>query len=59
MNRLTKYLNDTAGELKHIRWPTTRQAVIYTTLVVVISALVALFLSVFDKIFAGVLDSVL
>lgn len=39
------------AELKHVSWPTHTQAVVYTVLVVVISILVALFISVFDYVF--------
>lgn len=51
MSRFINYLKDTMAELKHVSWPTHTQAVVYTVLVVVISILVALFISVFDYVF--------
>ena len=56
MNRLSNYLRDTAAEMKRVAWPTTAQAIIYTALVIGISAIVALILSGFDYIFTGLLD---
>lgn len=56
MERLTRYLRDTATEMRHVKWPTTEQAVIYTVLVVAISAVVALMLSGFDYLFTSILE---
>lgn len=58
MNRLTNYFRDTAAEMKRVAWPTTSQAVIYTALVISISAIVAVILSGFDYLFTGILDLV-
>lgn len=54
--RLITYLRDTRAELKHVSWPTSRQALIYTALVIAISILVALFLGLFDVIFTEALN---
>lgn len=51
MNALLNYLRDTRGELKHVSWPTQRQTIIYTTLVVVISIATSLYLGVLDHLF--------
>lgn len=48
---LISYFKGTAAEIKHISWPTTKQAGIYTTLVILISLFVAAYLGVFDHIF--------
>lgn len=58
MERLTKYFRDTVAEMKHVKWPTTTQAVTYTVLVVAISAIVALILSGFDYVFTNLLERV-
>lgn len=58
MEKITKYFRDTAAEMKHVKWPTTTQAVAYTVLVIVISAVVALMLSGFDYLFTNLLDMV-
>ena len=45
---LVTYLKDTRGELKHVSWPTRRQAVVFTIVVVLISLFVSFFLGFFD-----------
>jgi preprotein translocase subunit SecE len=51
MSRLTEYLKETKGELKHVSWPTKNQAILFTVIVVVFSAVVAIFLGAFDYLF--------
>ncbi len=51
MNRLFNYFRDTRGELKHVSWPTQRQTVVYTVLVIVLSLLTALYLGILDATF--------
>ncbi len=58
MERLSRYLRDTATEMKHVKWPSTEQAVLYTVLVIVISTAVALLLSGFDFGFNFLLEQV-
>ena len=58
MENLTRYLKDTAAEMKHVKWPTSTQAVVYTALVIAISGVVALILSGFDYIFTNLLEMV-
>lgn len=48
MNRLFSYLRETRGELKHVSWPTQRQTMIFTALVIVISIVTALYLGLLD-----------
>jgi len=50
MGNLIQYFKDTRAELKHVSWPTQRQVIIYTILVVIISLLVSAFLGFFDFI---------
>ena len=52
MSKLTKYFLDTAAELKQVSWPTQHQAMLYTVLVVVISAAVSLYVGAFDYLFS-------
>ena len=59
MERLTKYFKDTALEMKHVKWPTSSQALSYSLLVVLISATVALMLSGFDYLFTNLLETVI
>ncbi len=52
MSRLINYLKDTQTELKHVSWPTQRQAIVYTVLVIGISILVGLLVGLFDFAFS-------
>lgn len=52
MDRFTKYLRDTAAELRQVSWPTQHQAMLYTALVIGISAIVAMFVGAFDFLFS-------
>ncbi len=56
MSQFINYLKDTQTELKHVSWPTHRQSIIYTVLVVVISIVVALFVGLADFGFTKALD---
>jgi preprotein translocase SecE subunit len=51
MEKLTKYFQDTLLELKQVSWPSRKQALLYSALVVGISVLVALFVAGFDFVF--------
>jgi preprotein translocase SecE subunit len=59
MSRLGNYLNATAAEMKHVKWPTVKQTVIYSALVIAISAFTALFVAAFDYIFTNFLNSLI
>ncbi len=48
---LIQFLKDTRSELNHVAWPTRVQTVIFTVLVIALSALVAAYLGFFDYIF--------
>ncbi len=56
MERFSRYLRDTLAEMKHVKWPTSNQAIVYTVLVVAISVVVALMLSGFDYVFTNLLE---
>jgi preprotein translocase SecE subunit len=56
MNRLINYIKDTRGELAHVVWPSRRQAIVFTAIVVVISVLTAVYLGFFDYVLSLVLQ---
>ncbi len=56
MNSFINYLKDTVAEMRHVSWPTNKQSVVYTVLVVVISVVVALYIGLFDFVFQRGLD---
>ena len=57
-NPITQYFKDTRSELNHVAWPTQKQTVIYTALVVAISLFTAVYLGAFDEIFTTALTRV-
>ena len=50
--KIVDYLRETKGELKHVSWPTRRQAIAFTVLVIVISIVVSVYLGLFDALFS-------
>ena len=56
MSRFSKYLQDTANEMKHVRWPTRQQAIMYSLLVIAISTFTALYTAGFDYVFSNILN---
>lgn len=50
--KLTEYIKETRGEMKHVNWPTRSQGVNYTLLVIGLSAATAILLSVADYVFS-------
>lgn len=59
MNALLTYLRDTKGELKHVSWPTQKQTVIYTVLVITISIITSLYIGLLDHLFVKGLELLL
>lgn len=51
LSRFIEYLRDVRVELTHVSWPTQKQAVVFTLLVVLVSAITAAFLGLFDYVF--------
>lgn len=56
---IIKYIKETRNELRHVSWPTRRQAVGYTIIVVIVSVLIAYFLGLFDLGFTKGLESII
>ncbi len=56
MERFSRYIRATIAEMKHVKWPTQRQAVMYTALVIGISAVVMVFVSLADFVFTSGID---
>ena len=59
MSRIGNYVRDTAAEMKHVKWPTQKQAFIYTALVISVSAIVAVYLGAVDYLFTQLLNVVI
>ncbi len=59
MSKITEYFKATKTELKHVIWPSPRQAFYYTLMVILLSVLIAYYLGVFDFIFSIGLQKVI
>lgn len=55
-NKLTNYLRDSYQELKKVVWPTKKETLNHTLLVIGISLGVAIFLGVLDFLFTWLLE---
>jgi preprotein translocase subunit SecE len=51
MSNFIDYLKETKDEVSRVSWPTNKQAITYTVLVIGISVVVSIFLAVFDYVF--------
>ena len=56
MSRFINYLRDTRGELSHVSWPTRRQAIVFTAIVVAVSVGVAAYLGLFDYVLSLIIQ---
>ncbi len=56
MSLFINYVKDTIAEMKHVSWPTNKQSIVYTALVIGLSAVIAIYVGLFDFVFARGLD---
>lgn len=59
MSKISEYFKETKVELKHVIWPSRKQTIFYTIIVIVLSILIAYFLGIFDFIFSKGLGSLI
>lgn len=59
MNRFINYIRATKAEMKHVSWPTREQAIVYTILVIILSAAVAVFVGAFDFLFGEAINLII
>jgi preprotein translocase subunit SecE len=53
---IINYFREVRAELSHISWPTTRQAITYTILVIVIAVGIGLYVGALDFGFSRLLE---
>ena len=49
--KIADYIKETKTELKHVNWPTRKQAITFTIVVIIVSVGVSMFLGFFDFLF--------
>jgi len=59
MKKFINYLKDTRGELKHVSWPTKKQSIWFTVIVIAVSLIISFYLGFFDFIFSLGLDNLI
>ena len=52
MSKLSNYILETKGELKHVSWPTKNQTFMFTVLVIFLSVVISTYLGLFDYLFS-------
>ncbi|NTV44859.1 MAG: preprotein translocase subunit SecE [Candidatus Yonathbacteria bacterium] len=55
----TNYFKEVRAEMKHVSWPTKKQVILYTVVVIVISLVAAYYLGLLDALFARGLDAII
>ena len=56
MNNITQFLKEVRHELSKVSWPTQKQIIQYTAVVVALSLAVAVFLGLLDFVFEWILN---
>ena len=53
---ILSYLKEAKGELSHVDWPSRRQSILFTVVVIAVSVVVAFFLGFFDLVFSRIIN---
>ena len=56
MSKLVAFLNDVKIELARVSWPSRKQTIQYTLVVIIMSLAVAAFLGALDAVFSFILN---
>ena len=56
---IKQYLQETKAEIAHVSWPTRKQAITYTIVVIIISFVTAFYLGAFDYLFSMILGKII
>jgi len=53
-NAIQRYFNETVGELRKVSWPTRREAISLTGVVLVVMVIMSLYLGLLDFLFSEI-----
>ena len=59
MNNFISYLKNVRAELQHVVWPSRKQTIIHTVIVILLSAFAAVFIGVVDYFLTSGVGSLL
>ena len=57
--KISEYIKETKAEFKHVNWPTKKQTMNFTLLVIGVSAVTAIVLGILDAIFSLGLEKII
>lgn len=52
---LLSHIQESKAEMKHVKWPSRKQVISYTSIVIVLSLLIAAYVGALDVIFTKIL----
>lgn len=53
--KLKNYFKETKNELRHVKWPSKKETINFTLLVIFVSLILAVFMGFFDVVFTYLL----
>lgn len=53
------YFKEVRAEMKHVSWPSRRQAIVYTVVVIAVSAATAVYLGLLDYVFGAIIKKII
>jgi preprotein translocase subunit SecE len=58
-DRIKRFFSEARNELRHVNWPTRREAIRLTTIVICLSLGIAIFLGSFDYLFSYIIKNII
>ncbi len=56
---IISYIKEVKAETKNVKWPTKKQVINYTLIVIIVSILLAMYIGGLDALFAKVLGKII
>lgn len=56
---VTSYFKEVRAEMKHVSWPSRRQTIAYTVVVIGVSLAVAIYLGLLDYLFTAIIGRII
>jgi len=56
---MPNYFKEVRAEMKHVSWPSRRQAVVYTAVVIGVSLGIAIYLGLLDYLFTAIIQHII
>lgn len=56
---VTSYFKEVRAEMRHVSWPSRREATVYTAVVIGVSLAIAIYLGLLDYIFTAIIQKII